>query len=54
MVNFEFDRIVMGEEFKSMMVKELGAEFRVEIKKNRIGIVQNAAKGCAIILWEKG
>jgi len=53
MARFVFDKIVTGDEIKGIIQKDLGSAFRVEVKKNRIEVVQDASKGCAILLREK-
>jgi hypothetical protein len=53
MAKFAFDKIVTGEEIGDIIQKDLGPAFRVEVKTNRIEIVQDASKGCAIYLREK-
>lgn len=53
MAKFEFDRVVAGEELKGMVQEALGSGFRFALKKNRIQIVQDAAKGCVIQVREE-
>jgi TPR repeat protein len=52
MAHLEFDRIVTGEELKGMVQKAFGSGFRLTLKKKRIEIVQDAAKGCVIQVRE--
>lgn len=53
MAKYEFDRVVTGEELKGMVEKALGSGFWFAVKKNRIEIVQDAARGCIIQVREK-
>ena len=53
MVKFVFEKIVTGEEIKDIFQKELGQSFRIQIKKNRIEIVQDTTKACIFIFKEK-
>ena len=53
MASYIFDKVMTGEEIKSIIQKDLGSAFRVEVKKNRIEIVQDASKGCLFQFQEK-
>jgi len=53
MVKFVFEKIVTGEEIKDIFQKELGQSFRIQIKKNRIEIVQDTTKASIFIFKEK-
>ena len=53
MAVFKFERIVTGEEIKEVIQKELGSTFSVEIRKNRIEVVQDASRGCLFLFQEK-
>ncbi|MDP2966548.1 MAG: hypothetical protein Q8N39_11040 [Pelolinea sp.] len=53
MAKFVFDKIVTGEEIKGIIQKDLGPAYRVEVKKNRLEIVQDASKGCYIFFQDK-
>jgi len=41
---FVFDKIVTGDEIKGIIQKDLGSDFRVEVKENRIQVVQDALR----------
>lgn len=53
MAKVEFGKIIAIETIKELLEKELGPEFEIKIKKNRIVIVQDSTKGCSIRLKEK-
>jgi len=52
MVRFAFEKILSGEELRDIFKKELGSEFRVQVKRNRIEIVQDSTKACLIVFRE--
>jgi hypothetical protein len=52
MAKFVFDKILTGDEIKGILQKGLSSDFRVEAKKNRIQVVQDALRGCVIKLRE--
>jgi hypothetical protein len=52
MTKYVFDRIMSGEEIRDMIQKELGLGFRVQVKINRIEIVQDASKACLFLFHE--
>ncbi|MCJ7519516.1 MAG: hypothetical protein MUO42_07595 [Anaerolineaceae bacterium] len=53
MAVFKFKRIVSGEEIKGIIQKELGSTFGVEVRKNRIEVMQDACRGCLFLFQEK-
>ena len=53
MTEFAFDKMVTGDEIKGILQKDLGSAFRVEVKKNRIEVIQDALRGCVIKLRER-
>ena len=53
MAKYVFQRVVNAETVKGLLEKELGTTCRLEVKKNRIEIVQDAVKGCALLVKEK-
>lgn len=53
MAEFAFDKMVTGDEIKGILQKDLGSAFRVEVKKNRIDVIQDGLRGCVIKLRER-
>lgn len=53
MVKFAFEKVMTGEELKDIIQKELGSEYRIQVKRNRIEIVQNTTKACLFVFKEK-
>ena len=52
MVKFAFEKVMTGEELREMIQKELGSEYRVQVKRNRIEIVQDTTKACLFVFKE--
>jgi len=52
MVRFAFEKVMTGEELRDIFQKELGSEYRVQAKRNRIEIVQDTTKACLIVFRE--
>jgi hypothetical protein len=48
MAKFVFHNMMTGEEIKDTLQKDLGPAFRVELKKKRMEIVQDALRACAV------
>jgi hypothetical protein len=53
MKKYLFDKAMTGEELMAIFQKELGAEYRVQVKRNRIEIVQDTTKACLFVFKEK-
>jgi hypothetical protein len=53
MVRYAFGKVVTGEELRDIFQKELGSEYRVQVKRNRIEIVQDGTKACIIAFKEE-
>jgi len=49
MVRFVFEKILTGEELRDLFQKELGSEYRVQVKMNRIEIMQDTTKACLFV-----
>ena len=52
MVRFAFEKMMTGEELRNIFQKELGSEYRVQVKRNRIEIVQDTTKACLFVFKE--
>jgi len=52
MVRFAFEKVLTGEELKDIFQKELGSDYRVEVKRNRLEIVQDMTKACLLVFRE--
>ena len=52
MVKFAFERVMTGEELRDIFQKELGSEYRVQVKGHRIEIVQDTTKACLFVFKE--
>jgi hypothetical protein len=53
MAKIEFEKIMTFGEIKALLHKDLNSKISVEVKKNRIEVVQDSSKGCLILLGEK-
>ena len=53
MARFVFNKIVTADEIKGLIQEGLGSGFRVEVKKNRIEVIQDASKGCTVLSREE-
>jgi hypothetical protein len=53
MKKYLFDKAMTGEKLMAIFQKELGAEYRVQVKRNRIEIVQDTTKACLFVFKEK-
>jgi hypothetical protein len=52
MVKFVFEKVMTGEDIKDIFQKELGSEYHVQMKGNRIEIVQDTTKACLFVFKE--
>jgi hypothetical protein len=50
---FVFNKIMTGEEISDILQKELDPSYRMNLKKNRIEIVQDTTKACIFLFKEK-
>ena len=53
MVKYVFEKVMTGEVIKDIFQKELGSGFRIQVKKNRIDIVQDTTKACIFLFKEE-
>lgn len=53
MAYINFEKIMTVEEIQALLRNNLGSKISVEIKKKRIEVVQDASKGCVVMLGKK-
>jgi len=53
MANIVFEKTMKMGDIQALLRKDLDSKISVEIKKNRIVVVQDSSKGCIILLGEK-
>lgn len=53
MARYVFDKVMTGEEIQDLFQKDLGSEYRIQVKRNRIEIVQDTTKACILVFKEK-
>lgn len=53
MAKYMFEKVLTAEAIKQMIEKDLGSTYQLKVIRNRIQIVQDAARGCALLVKEK-